>query len=217
MKFQINIYRPGRKPKKVPKPKGEERRISVAIIIPLIFLLLVGIILLPKWGFMDASSSLDRRMHMNRRQKTYLIDVLSKAEEDLKKATKERELISSLQVKRIEWSQKLVDLSEIMPDDLWLTDLSLKTIEKRTSKQVQEETYLTIKGVSVPMAGREPLDSIARLILSLNGLDSFKRDFEPVKLMGTKLSRKERRELMEFELSSRLKGGPGVSPEKGPK
>jgi len=94
--------------------------------------------------------------------------------------------------------------------------LSIKTTEKkkRGSKEVEEETYLTIKGVTVPVPGRESLDSIARLILSLNGSDSFKQDFEPAKLVYTRLSRKRKRELMEFEISSKLKNGPGVSGEK---
>lgn len=210
MRFQINIYRPGRKPKRVPKPKGEGRRVSVAILIPLMFLLLLGI----SFAYMEFSSSLDRRMHMNRRQKIYLAGVLSQAEEDLKKAVKERELISSLQVKRVEWYQKLLDLSEIVPDDLWFTDLSIQTIEKKTSNQVVEETYLTMKGVTEPVPGRESLDSVARLILSLNSLDSFKHDFGPAKLIYTGLSRKKGSELMEFEISSKLKDGPGASGER---
>ena len=212
MRFQINIYKPGRKPKKVPKPKEEERRISVAILIPLMFLLLLGI----SFAYMKASSSLDRRMQMNRRQKTYLSGQLNQVERDLEKAAEERGLISKLRVKRVEWSQKLVDLSEIMPGDLWLTDLSIKTIEKkkRGSKEIEEETYLTIKGVTVPVLGREPLDSIAHLISSLNRLDSFQRDFDPATFVYTRLSREKDRELMEFEISSKLKDGPGVSGEK---
>jgi len=212
VKFQINIYRPGKKPKKVPKPKGEERRISVVIIIPLLFLLLLGI----SFAYMKASSSLDRKMQMNRRQKAYLSGQRKQVEEDLKKAAEELRLISKLQIKRVEWSQKLMDLSKIIPDDLWLTDLSIKTTEKRKkgSREVEEETYLTVKGVTVPIPGREPLHSIARLISKLNSLDSFRRDFEPATLVYTHLSREKERELMEFEISSKLKGGPGVRREK---
>ena len=212
MRFQINIYRPGRKPKKLPKPKGEERRISVAILIPLMVLLLVGIIFFPKWGYMDASSSLDRRVRMNRRNKIYLMDELTKVEKEKEKASNELKLLSSLRVKRVLWFRKLMDLSEIMPDDLWLTDLSIKTIEKKVkgSREVEAETYLTIKGVTDPSPGREPLDSIAQLILSLNDSDSFKQDFELFTL--ARLSRekdrsKKGREIMEFELSSKLKDG----------
>ena len=212
MRFQINIYRPGKKPKKVPRPREEERRISVAVLIPLLFLLLLGI----SFAYMKASASLDRRMRMNRHEKTYLIGQLKQKEEELKKAAEERGLISKLQIKRVEWSQKLLDLGKVTPADLWLTDLSIKTIEKRKrgSREVEEETYLTIKGVTVPIPGREPLNSIAQLISSLNRLDSFGRDFEPATLVYTHLSREKDRELMEFEISSKLKGGPGVRKEK---
>lgn len=208
MKFQINIYRPGRKPKKVPKPTGEERQISVAILIPLMFLLLLGIIFV----YMRASTSLDRKMQMNRRQKTYLLGQLSQAERDLTKVLEERGLISTLQVKRVEWFQKLMDLSEIMPDDLWLTDLSMKTTkkQKKGSKEAEEEIYLAIKGVTVSVLGRQPLDSIAKLISSLNSLESFQRDFDPATLVTYQLSRERGRELMEFETSSKLKERPGI-------
>jgi Tfp pilus assembly protein PilN len=211
LKFQINIYRPGRKPKKVPKPTGptgEERQISVAILIPLMFLLLLGIIFV----YMRTSTSLDRKMQMNRSQKTYLLGQLSKAKKDLAKVVEELELISRLQVKRVEWVQKLMDLSEIVPDDLWLTDLSMKTTkkQKRGSREVEEEIYLVIKGVTVSVLGRQPLDSIAKLISSLNSLESFQRDFDPATLVTYQLSREKGRELMEFEISSKLKERPGI-------
>lgn len=212
MRFQINIFRPGKKPKKVPRPKEEERRISVAILIPLLFLLLLGI----SFAYMKASAALDRRMQWNRRQKVYLGGQLKQVEEDQKKAEEELRLIAKLQIKRVEWFGKLMDLSKITPDDLWLTDLSIKTIEKRKrgSREVEEETYLTVKGVTVPVPGREPLHSIARLISGLNSLDSFGRDFEPATLVYTNRSREKEREFMEFEISSKLKGGPGVRKEK---
>jgi Tfp pilus assembly protein PilN len=212
VRFQINIYRPGRGTKKVPKQKEEERRISIAILIPVMVFLLLGII----FFYMKLSSTLDRKIKMNRTQRIYLSGQLSQVERDLEKATEEQGLISQLQVKKVEWSQKLLDLSKIMPDNLWLTDLSIKTTEKRKkgSREVEEETYLTIKGVTVPMPGREPLDSIAHLISSLNSLDSYQRDFKAATLVYTHLSREKDRELMEFEISSKFKDGLGMSREK---
>ena len=213
MRFQINIFKPGERPKRVPKPKGEEKRISVAILIPLMILLLLGI----TFAYLEVfSPSLVRKIKMNSSRKIYLIGQLNQGEKDLEKLTEELGLISTLQVKRVEWSRKLVDLSKKMPDDLWLTDLSIKTIEKKKkgSRQVEEETYLTIKGVTVPRPGREPLNSIAQLILSLSSLDSFQQDFKPATLVYTHLSREKDREFMEFEISSKLKDGSGVSKEK---
>ncbi len=213
MRFQINIYRPGRKPKKVPKPKGEERRISIAILIPLMVLLLLGI----SFAYMEVfSPSLDRRIQMNRARKIYLNGQLSQVERDLEKSSNEAELLSKLHIKRVLWSHKLVDLSTVMPDDLWLTGLSIKTIEKRkkASKEIEKETYLIVKGVTLPMPGREPLDSIAQLILALNGSKSFNQDFEPVKLVYTHLSREKDRDIMEFELSSKLRNSSPLRREK---
>lgn len=212
MRFQINIYRPGRGPKKVPKPKGEEKRISIVILIPLMILLLLVI----SFAYIKASSSLDRRIQTNRHQKKFLSDQLSQLEKDLEKVTEEWALISKLQVKKVEWFPKLLDLSKTMPDDLWLTNLSIKTTEKRKkgSREVEKETNLIIKGATVPMPGREPLESIAHLISSLNSLDSYQRDFNTATLGYTNLSRKKDRELMEFEISSKFKDGLGISKEK---
>lgn len=212
MRFQINIYRPGRGPKKVPKPKGEEKRISIVILIPLMILLLLVI----SFAYIKASSSLDRRIQTNRHQKKFLSDQLSQLEKDLEKVTEEWALISKLQVKKVEWFPKLLDLSKTMPDDLWLTNLSIKTTEKRKkgSREVEKETNLIIKGATVPMPGREPLESIAHLISSLNSLDSYQRDFNAATLDITNRSREKDRELMEFEISSKLKDGLGISKEK---
>jgi Tfp pilus assembly protein PilN len=213
VRFQINIYRPGRKPKRVPKPMGEERRISIAFLISLMVLLLLGIGI----AYDRGSSSLEKRMRRNHHKKTYLMDQLSRAGQDLEKYSNEEGLLSKLHVKRVLWSRKLVDLSSVVPDDLWLTDLSIKTIEKKkkASKQVEKETYLTIKGVTLPMPGREPLDSIAQLILELNASKSFSQDFESVKLVYTHLSREKDRDIMEFELSSKLRNSFPMSGEKG--
>ncbi|MFQ6078977.1 MAG: hypothetical protein ACE5NJ_07580 [Thermodesulfobacteriota bacterium] len=217
MRFQINIYRPGRKPKRVPMPKGEERRLSIAILIPLMILLLLVI----SFAYMEVfSPSLDRKIQMNRARKIYLNGQLSQVERDLEKFSNEAELLSKLHVKRILWSRKLVDLTRVMPDDLWLTDLSIKTIEKKkmkASKQVEKETYLTIKGITLPIPGREPLDSIAQLILALNGSKPFNQDFEPVKLVYTHLSKQKDRDIMEFELSSRLSNSSPLRREKASK
>jgi Tfp pilus assembly protein PilN len=207
MRFQINIHRPGRRPKRVPKARTEERRISVAILIPLLILLLLGV----SFVYLRTSSSLDRKIKMNRSRKVYLQSQVKQAEMDLEKLRKERGLISQLEVKRIEWFQKLLDLSEITPDELWLTDVSIKTTkkqkrQKKGATKVIEETFLTIEGVTVPAPGRKSLESIATLISSLNARESFRRDFEPATLVRTHLSREKDRELMKFEISSKLKG-----------
>jgi Tfp pilus assembly protein PilN len=214
VRFEINLWRLGRKPKRVPKPKGEKVegiRISVAILIPLLILLLLGI----SFAYMKASSSLERRIRMNRSQKSYLSKQLSTVKEEMGEFSNELKLLSTLRGKRVLWSRKLEDLSQVMPDDLWLTDLSIKTVKtvqkkKGEAKKVVEETYLTIKGVTEFAPGKEPLDSIAKLILSLNSLDSFGQDFEPFTLVFTRLSKKKgrrttEREIMEFELSSKLR------------
>lgn len=216
MRFEINLWRLGRKPKRVPKPKGEKGegiRISVAILIPLLILLLLGI----SFAYMKASSSLERRIRMNRSQKIVLSNQLDEVKEEMEKFSNELKLLSTLRGKRVLWSRKLEDLSEVMPDDLWLTDLSIKTVKtvqkKGEAKKAVEETYLTIKGVTELAPGKEPLDSIAKLILSLNSLDSFGQDFEPFTLVFTRLSKKKsrrtrEREIMEFELSSKLRDRP---------
>lgn len=209
MRYEINLWRPGRKPKRVPKSKGEkgeEIRISVAILIPLLILLLLGII----FAYVKASSSLDRKIRMNRSRMIYLSNQLDEVEKEKEKASNDLKLVSTLRGKRVLWSRKLEDLSKVMPDDLWLNDLSIRTVKekRRDSKEIEEETHLTIGGITMPVPGRKPLDSIAKLYESLNNSGSFGQDFEPFTLTGFSRKRDKRkrdREIMEFELSSKLK------------
>jgi Tfp pilus assembly protein PilN len=192
-----------RKRKRVPRPKGETRRLPGPILIALMVLLLVAVGI----AYIHTSSSLDQKIRMNRRQKSYLIDQLSKVEKDLEEARKELEGLSKFDIKRVEWFGKLIGLSKTVPDDLWLTDLSIKTTKKRKreSREVERETHLIIKGATGFAGESQPLNRIAQLISSLNSLESFQRDFEPVTLVSTQLSRKKDREFMEFEISSKLK------------
>jgi hypothetical protein len=192
-----------RKRKRVPKPAAEERRISPAILFPLMILLLVVV----GFVYITSSSSLDQKIRINNRQKSYLIDQLGKLEKDLEETRKELGGLSKFDMKSVEWFGKLIGLSKKVPDDLWLTGLSIKTTKKRKreSREVEQETHLIIKGATGFARESQPLNRIAQLISSLNSLESFQRDFEPVTLVSTQLSRKKDREFMEFEISSKLK------------
>ncbi len=202
MTFEINMLK-ARKRKRVPKPTGEERRISPAILVPLMVLLLVVV----GFAYITSSSSLDQKIRINSRKKSYLADQLSKVEKDLEEARKELRGLSTFDMERVEWFGKLIGLSKKVPDDLWLTGLSVKTTKKRKSRsrEVQQETHLIIKGASGFPRESQRLNRIAQLISSLNSLESFQRDFEPVTLVSTQLSRRKNREFLEFEISSKLK------------
>ena len=95
MKFQINIYKPGRKPKKVPKLTGEERRVSVAMLVVLMIILL-GVIYLAymNWIF----PSIDKKIRWNKNQTLVLSNQLSEVEKDLEKHSNEAGLLSKLHI-----------------------------------------------------------------------------------------------------------------------
>jgi len=178
----------------------------VAIFIPLLILLLLGV----TFAYVKASSSLDRKIRMNRSRMIYLSNQLDEVKMEKEKASNELKLLATLSGKRVLWSRKLEDLSKVVPDDLWLNQLSIRTVKKKKedSKEIEEETHLSIKGITVPVPGRKPLDSVAKLYESLNNSKSFGQDFEPFTLTGFSRKRdrrKREREIMEFELSSKLK------------
>ncbi|MFQ6079390.1 MAG: hypothetical protein ACE5NJ_09695 [Thermodesulfobacteriota bacterium] len=207
--FRINIHGRRRRPGGIPRFWIDELRISLVILIPLMILLLLGV----GFAYIKASASLDRDIRMNRPRKNYLLDQLNKVQEDLKKAGKRRDLLSKQKRNGVEWSGKLVALSKKTHDDLWLTDLRIRKTTKgeKASKRTEEETYLTIKGFGEINAGREPLNTIAQVISSLNSLESFQGDFDPARLVYTRISGKKDRVLIEFEISSKLKAGAGAN------
>jgi hypothetical protein len=107
------------------------------------------------------------------------------------------------------WKDKLIELSRLVPDSIQLTRMNVEIVEEtpdqRKPRQKEKHTVLTMKGEILTTPDQESLDNIARLIMNLNESAAFNNDFEPLALVYTQRVKTRKHEIMEFELSGRLR------------
>ena len=213
MKFQINIYKPGKGGKAIKGMKAIPKEPTPTRLPLFIFL---GLILLIVLGFAYVYSTqigtLTRRMRGDQKQIRILRQFLTEVKDGESEQSGVKLLLVEWQGQRVVWKDKLVELSRLVPDDIRLTHLGLETVERtpdRTKpRQKVKEKVLIIRGEMQPAPGQESLDHIARLIMNLNESAAFNTDFEPLALVYTQRVQTREREFMEFELSGRLQSKP---------
>jgi len=204
VKFQINVYKPGRRPSiRIPHEPSPTRWIM------LILLGAIGLIFLGFAYFYSGQIlTLKRKIRADQKQIAILRQCMKEIETEENEQSELEALLAQVRTKRVLWTDKLVDLSRLVPEEIRLTGLSLETIEKRPDRKNPrkkvKETVLTINGQVLTKPGQESLDHIARLIMSLNEASTFSRDFEPLGLVYTQRVKTREREFMEFEVSARL-------------
>lgn len=205
MRFQINIYKPGKRPKvKIPREPSPTR-------LPLFIFL--GMIMLVALGFAYLYSvqiaPLKRKMQADQKQIMILRGFLKEIEEGQNQKSGVEALLLQVQGQRVLWKDKLVELSRLVPEDIRLTHLSVDVVEKtpdrKKPREKVKETLMTVKGEILTTPEQESLDHIARLITNLNESPAFSGDFEPMALVYTQRVKTGKREFMEFELSGRLR------------
>jgi hypothetical protein len=209
MKFQINVYRPGRKGKAIKGMKTISRESSPSRLPGLIFL---GMILLIVLGFAALYSrqigTLKGQIRQDQKRIMTLRQFLEEGTTGQNRRSGMEEALIQLEKERVTWQDKLVELSRLVPDDIRLSRLGIEKVETipdpTKPRQKVIETFLTIKGEVVPAPGQESLDHIARLIMNLNESPVFKIDFEPLVLVYTQRVKTREREFMEFKLSGRM-------------
>lgn len=138
------------------------------------------------------------------------------------KVKREVDAIESLRAKRILWSKKLNQLSDLIVPGTWFTRLS---VEKRVAlveqprqalpqravpgikKAVAEKTrisYLCIEGAASTLYGEE-LATIGRFIDRLKNDTEFFKDFSNIELDSTELYTVKDTEVMKFNISCYFK------------
>ncbi len=207
MKFQINIYKPGRRGKEIKEAKAVPKepspsRVPIFVFVGIIILIVLG------YGYLYSGqiATLKRKMRSDQKQIVMLRQFLTQVDTNQKSGV--NTLLARLAGQRVLWKEKLVDLSRLVPDDIRLTRLSMEEVEKtpdpKQPRRKVKETVLTIKGETLAAPGKDSLDHIARLITNLNESSTFSGDFEPLALVYTQRVKTRDREFMEFELSGRL-------------
>ncbi|NIQ39073.1 MAG: hypothetical protein GTN81_10840 [Proteobacteria bacterium] len=209
MKFQINIYKPGKRGKEVNHVKAVPKestptRLPVFIFIGIIMLVLLAYAYLYSWQI----APLKREMRADQKRIILLSQLLHQGGENRNQKSGVDDVLVRLAAQRVLWKGKLVELSHMVPDDIRLTRMTMEIVEKtpdrRKPRVKVKETVLTIKGETMKTPEQDSLDHIARLIMDLNASPTFNRDFEPLALVYTQRVKTREREFMEFELSGRL-------------
>ena len=213
MKFQINVYKPGKKGKAIKGMKAIPREPSPSRLPMLIFF---GMILLIVLGFAylyaGQIGTLKRQIRQDQKRIMTLRQLMEEGREGQSQKSVMDDVLIQLGKDRVIWKDKLVQLSRLVPDDIRLTRLGVEKIEKvpdpTKPRQKVMESFLTIRGEAIPMPGQESLDHIARLMINLSESPAFKMDFEPFSLVYTQRIKTKEREFMEFKLSGRIQSPP---------
>lgn len=206
MKFQINVYKPGKRPTvKIPREASSPTRLPLFIFVGMIVLILMGFAYL----YTAQVGTLKRKMRADQKQIMMLRQFLTESNTGQNKIVGVEDLLLQVKGERVLWKDKLIELSRLIPDGIRLTQLNMEIVEKTPDRtrprQKVKETILTMKGEMLSPPGQESLDQIARLIMKLNESAAFKSDFEPMELVYTHRAKTKDREFMEFELSGRLR------------
>jgi Tfp pilus assembly protein PilN len=213
VKFQINIYKPGKRAKAIKGLKAVPKEPSVTRLpLFLFFGAILFIVLAYAYLYSAQVATMKRKMRGDQKKIMILRQFLNDLKEGQSQKSGVEALVLRLQRQRVLWKDKLVELGRLVPDDIRLTDLRMdiqeRTPDPRRPRQKVKETVLTIKGESLTSPGQDSLDDIARLIVNLNESSAFNHDFEPIALVYTQQVKTREREFMEFELSGRLQQKP---------
>lgn len=193
-------------------PGGIRREIVVfirrmAVGLAVMVALLVGAGFGLRWVLTWQQKSLDKIMARVKES-----DLLSKSIEDLK--AEHRRLIRDLGNidvylnRGIEWSQKLVQISRIIPEEVWLTKLSFK----KGHNGDKENDLLSIKAglVSSPNVGaadgnRPPIGLLSRFVNKLKRDREFFSDFDDLSIAEARGAKKDGIDIMALELRLSIK------------
>jgi Tfp pilus assembly protein PilN len=205
VRFQINIYKPGKRPKvKIPR-EPTPTRFRLQIFLGMIMLVVLGFAYL----YSAQIAPRKRRIQADQKQIMILRGFLKEVEEGQNQKSGVEALLLQVQGQRVLWKDKLVELSQLVPEDIRLTHLSVDVVEttpdRKKPREKVKETILTMKGEILTTPEQESLDHIARLITNLNESPAFSTDFDPMALVYTQRVKTGKREYMEFELSGRLR------------
>jgi Tfp pilus assembly protein PilN len=205
VKFQINIYKPGRRAKvRIPRDPTPTR-LPLFIFLGAIVLILLGFAYL----YSARIGTLKQTMRADKKQIMMLRQFLQESRTDQGEKGGVKDLLLQVRQQRVLWKDKLIELSRLVPDSIQLTRMNVETVEEtpdpKHPRHKEKHTVLTMKGEILTTPDQESLDRIARLIMKLNESAVFNNDFGPLALVYTQRVKTRDHEIMEFELSGRLR------------
>lgn len=212
---QINLLSPtlSKKIKKVKTfelPKVDVPAFSSAIftvVVPwLAFFLMVSLVLFIFAG--KKSSDLER---LNKKEQDLAIDPQELIKFNNRKAALQKKiaLLSDLSSQKFYWADKLSDISDCLPNGVWLSEIS---VEQRKvfgenlpgKKEEIEQKILTIKGSAIAPQIDNAVSFIGEFVNSLKQKTAFSQDFSEIKLSAIYKGTIGKSDVMNFELTGTL-------------
>jgi len=122
-------------------------------------------------------------------------------EEDAMKMEKRIQIIDQLMFSSLSWSRKLNEISNLIPDNIWLTSLSLNQQSvslPQGGSAIKDVLVLKAKVIALP--GEKAIDLVGVFMNNLKFNPSFFETFSTVEFMGTTIEKIEEKEVVGFEL-----------------
>lgn len=218
---QINLLSPGINFKKketkgilLTDPHQEFQSISKALIISssvcLVFLLVF-------WLILSFQKSTKEKQLVGLREKFKTLAINPKEIDSLNKEKlaleKKIQLIDTLSSRKFYYFEKLQQISDLIPDGIWLVEISIRTEKKQmpsgknkdknkdkdTGKDIFEKTTLVIKGKAVADTIQEEVESVDIYLDNLKNSNDFAKDFSEIKLNSVAKSTAGNKDIMTFD------------------
>jgi len=127
---------------------------------------------------------------------------VKKLEDDAKKLENRLKIINDLMFSRMQWSKKLNELSNLIPENIWLTSLSLGQQGAVSSgggvSVTKNVLVLRCKSISYP--GEKGINQVGVFMNNLKFSPSFFETFSDVEFLGTTSEKSGETEVINFEL-----------------
>ncbi len=208
---QINLLSPtfGKKAKKlklevVPTERTEKPLILVYVVIGVIIAVMIF-----AWSAMaiKISSYNHELKSLKQKETTFAVEPqkMIKLNEQKDKLLKRLEFLQEFTEKKFLWSEKLKRIAELIPDGVWLTDLSFEkkvtmTDIEGNKAQQEEKSVISIKGRAVAPVIQEAVQLVGNFRDKLEKDKDFFKDFKEIRLSSLTKGIVAKRDIMNFEL-----------------
>lgn len=127
-----------------------------------------------------------------------LKESVKKLNQEIDSLDKMSALLEEFSPQQFYWSAKLLDLSEIIPEEIWLNKLQAEIKE--------DEEKLSLQGYLLPFRIEErPISVLNRFIKRIKEEDKFFKDFSDIFLVDVKAASLKNKEVLEFNIELILK------------
>jgi len=125
------------------------------------------------------------------------------SKEELDKLNGELNLFDGYLKREIIWSEKLSQLCNLIPQEIWLTQLSFE----KKGMGVSDLYSLSLKGSLIPQEKTSPIGTLSKFINQLKEDEAFSGDFQNLILSDSRTETKHNVEIMTFTIEMPFRKG----------